>query len=205
MKTPFQHAQLIALKKLGLSDRAVAKQLGNIDHTTVNRIWCRYSLGLEFLTRKPGSGRHRALSLSDKHWASLLLARGLARTASDLQHRFFPHVSIDTVRHCLHELNLKVYKRRRVPYLSIKARARHWKWARVFSSWNKMNSPAKTYLGLNRFAPVPTSGGGLNRCKFTGQILTNFDQLKFRGSILTCPNLPHGLKLVETGQNPQPI
>jgi transposase len=151
MKTPFQRAQLIALKKLGLSDRAVAKQLGNIDHTTVNRIWRRYSLGLEFLTRKPGSGRHRALSLSDKHWASLLLARGLARTASDLQRRFFPHVSIDTVRRRLHELNLKVYKRRRVPYLSTKARARRWKWARVFSSWNKMNWAHVTFSDESKY------------------------------------------------------
>jgi transposase len=158
MKSPSKRAQLVALKKLGLSDRAVAKQIGGINHSTVNRIWRRYSQGLNIYQRKQGAGRPRLLSFADKHWAALLFARGLTKTAADLQRRFFPHVSVNTVRRRLHELQLKVYKRRRVPFLSRKARSRRLKWARVFLSWNKINWMQVAFSDESKFVIFDSNG-----------------------------------------------
>lgn len=139
LKSPSKRAHLIVLKKMGLSDRAVAREIGDIDHTTVNRIWRSHLKGNDIFKPKHSSGRPRKLRLSDTHWACLLLTRGLSKTAADLQRQYFPNVSVETLRRYLRELDFKVYRRRRVPYLSRKTRRRRLKWGRVFSSWDKVD------------------------------------------------------------------
>ncbi|KAG9126072.1 hypothetical protein FRC07_005021 [Ceratobasidium sp. 392] len=183
VKSPSKRNRLIELKKKGLSDRAVARELGGIDHTTVNRIYRNYCNGQDIFKPKHGSGRPRKLTSRDAHWAGLLLARGLSKTAADLQRSYFPHLHPDTIRRYLKRIGLRVFRRRKAPFLSFKARSRRRKWGRVFVTWTKEDWAYVAFSDESKFV-VFGSGGPKVYWKKRGARMrpTNIQQLiKFGG------------------------
>ncbi|CEL60454.1 hypothetical protein RSOLAG1IB_12359 [Rhizoctonia solani AG-1 IB] len=119
-----------------LSDREVAEQVKDVSYATVNRIYNDYLNGKDVMLPRRRSGRPRKMTKPESHWASLLLERGLAKTAVELQREFFPNLSVDTVRRRLRDLSYRSYKRRKVPFLSSKKRTRRLKWARLHATWS---------------------------------------------------------------------
>lgn len=158
LKSPSKRAQLIALKKMGYSDRAVAKELRGIHYTTVNHIWRDYRNGRDIFKPKHSSGRLKKLSAADCHWARLLLARGLSKTAADLQRNYFLHVSVDTICRRLRDYGLRAFQRRRRPQLSSKARRVRLRWALVFLSWNNTDWIYVVFSDKSKFMVFDVSG-----------------------------------------------
>lgn len=75
------------------------------------------------------------MSKKDLRYAALLLARGDARNAVELQHLYFPHVTAQTIRNGLKTLGLQAYVMRKRPLLNRKAKRRRWAWARAHILW----------------------------------------------------------------------
>ncbi|KAG8724757.1 hypothetical protein FRC09_014822 [Ceratobasidium sp. 395] len=75
---------------------------------------------------------------SEGRWAALLISRGVAKTAAELQRDFFPNLSVDTVRRRLIELVFRVYRRRRRPLLDRTKRRRRLRWGRDHLTWDEI-------------------------------------------------------------------
>ena len=133
--SPVTKACIFDLKKGGLPSQEVAECLG-IHRTTVDRVYRRLLKNPDFYHVEPKSGRPRKLSPKDRQFAALTLARGHAKTAVDLQRKFFPHVHPDTIRNSLREEGLSAFKRHRVPFLNQHHIISHLKWARAHRSWS---------------------------------------------------------------------
>jgi transposase len=133
--TPETKAMIIALKKLGFSNRAVAEKLGTVSHATVGRVMDRYSSGLPLDQKAPRSGRPHKLTLQDVRYAALALARFKPHNAATLQRTCFPHISTPTLCRYLCQLGLRSYRRRKVPLLKYKQRKSRFGWVRTRLLW----------------------------------------------------------------------
>ena len=72
-------------------------------------------------------------------FAALVLARGHAKSAANLQHNFFPHVHTETIRNALQEQGLSAHKMRKVPYLNQHHLHSCLKWAKAHQSWSMVD------------------------------------------------------------------
>lgn len=157
-KSPSKRAHLLALKKMGYSDRAVAKELGGIHYTTVNHIWRDYCNGRDIFKPKHSSGRPRKLSITESHWARLLLTRGLSKTAADLQQNYFPQVSVDTIRRRLRDSGLRAFQHCRRPFISRKTQGTRFRWSLVFLSWDYNDWIYVVFSDESKFMVFDVSG-----------------------------------------------
>ncbi|KAF8750400.1 hypothetical protein RHS01_09394 [Rhizoctonia solani] len=94
--SPKTKAQIIALKKLEYSDRAIVQLLQpqtEVSHATVGRIWAKYGLTDRPLDRhNPIPGRPRKLTPSNVRFAALALAWSRVPTAANIRRQYFPAV-----------------------------------------------------------------------------------------------------------------
>jgi transposase len=136
--SPETKAQIIVLKKLRYSDRAVAKILGNVHLTTVSRIYNKYCGDHSVHEKTPCTGWPRKLTRENVWYAALSLIRARSHNISTLQRVYFPHISTSTLRCYLRELGFRTFRHCRVPHL--KLRHKHaclgWAWARLH--WSQL-------------------------------------------------------------------
>ena len=158
LKSPSKRAHLLVLKNLGFSNRAVAKELGGVHPDTVSKLWRGHLKGHNIFKIRHSTGRPRKFSHSDARWAALLIARELAKTAADIQRDYFPHISADTIRRRLRELDLRVYKRRKRPFLPYRAKQRRFWWARIFAEWSSTDWAHVGFSDESKFLVFGTGG-----------------------------------------------
>lgn len=133
--SPATKARIVLLKKQGYSNRAIARELGNIDPTTAGRIARKYGNGRSVYETGPRPGRPPKLSFREARYAALLLARFPPRNATAIQRRFFPHISARTLRRHLRKLGLRSYIARKVNLTKQQQRLARCSWARAHLSW----------------------------------------------------------------------
>ncbi|KAJ1308211.1 hypothetical protein OPQ81_003926 [Rhizoctonia solani] len=105
-----KRALVICLKNQHLSDRAVAEKVKDISYVTVNQIYKDYLAGKDVFLPRCSTGRPCKMTKPEAHWGALIVERGLVKSAAELQHEYFPHLSISTVQRRLIEMNYQVYK-----------------------------------------------------------------------------------------------
>ncbi|KAF8750804.1 Transposase [Rhizoctonia solani] len=169
--SPETKAQIIALKKLEYSDRAIVQLLQpqtEVSHATVGRIWAKYGLTDRPLNRHdPIPGRPRKLTPSNVRFAALALARSRVPTAANIRRQYFPAVGSSTLRRYLRELGLRPYKRRQVPLLTYRHRKARRAWAHTvnYSGHNHAGttSSSRTKSESSYLGPTAANitGGGL--------------------------------------------
>ncbi|KAF9232402.1 hypothetical protein BU15DRAFT_33320, partial [Melanogaster broomeanus] len=78
----------------------------SLHRTTIKRIFERYAKSEDFhhITQKPG--RQRLFTSHDTRYAVRALARGDTHDISNLQRKFFPGISAETIRNRLRECGL---------------------------------------------------------------------------------------------------
>lgn len=130
-------SQILLLKRLGYSDRAIAKILGNVHFSTVNRIAHSYANGRSTADKTPRPGRPRILTPKDVRFAALALARSKPATAAAIKKHYFPNASAPTLRRYLRELGLRSFRRRKVPLLKWKQRFARLGWCRHRLTWTQ--------------------------------------------------------------------
>jgi len=111
--SPATRAQIVGFLDLGLSTYEVAKRIKR-HPTTVSRVYKRYQQNQDFYHSKPKPGRPRKLTHSDVHFAALLLAQGKARNIVELQQKYFPNASAETLRQRLRDFGLHGRVRRSI-------------------------------------------------------------------------------------------
>lgn len=81
--TPAEAAQIVALLRQGMSQRAVARQL-QLSQSCVSKIYRRFRETGEFV-RRPGSGRRRCTSERDDRFIVMTSLRNRHLTGVDVQ------------------------------------------------------------------------------------------------------------------------
>jgi hypothetical protein len=137
--TPETKAKILALNKVGLTNREIALSLKphvDVDPSTVGRIIKKYAETPELVTEKPHiPGRPPKLSLKDVRFAALALTRAKRQGPRNIQRSYFPHISTPTLRRYLRQIGLNSYRRRKVPLLKYKQRKARFAWARMRLLW----------------------------------------------------------------------
>ena len=136
--TPTKKARIWDWRKQHMSWAEMSRRLGNIHPTTISKAYrAMESQGPnpDFYYRKPIPGRPPKLSEADGQYAELLIKRGHAQCAVDLQNNYFPHAGVKAVRGMLARRGLHARIRRKKPWLaSAHIRARKI-WAHSTSGW----------------------------------------------------------------------
>ena len=148
--SPTKKARICRDKAAGLSNTAVAKKFG-IHRTTVKRIFDCYAKSEDYYTLKNKSGRPRHFTAQDTRRAVRLLNQGKARDASDLQRKYFPQFSVQTIRTRLRETGLKGYVRRSKPFLSKRHMEKRLEWAKAHVNWTGGNWKSVLFSDESKF------------------------------------------------------
>ncbi|QRV81041.1 Transposable element Tcb2 transposase [Ceratobasidium sp. AG-Ba] len=139
--TAVTKAFIIALKKMGLSDREVARRvttkLQEVSHTTVANVMRNCKKGLPINQEAPRSGRPNKLTLQDAHYAVICIHRSRYPNAAHVQRTSFPQISARTLQQYLHRNGLRAYHSRKVPMLKDEAQLVRFRWARERLFWSQ--------------------------------------------------------------------
>jgi len=132
--TSTEKACIVQLKDLGMTDREVANK-ENVNHSTVSRVYTRYGKTRNFYDKRPRTGRPRKLDAYDTRIALQMLANGTAHDVTDLKHKQFPLLSINTVCWQLKRAGLNGRIRRKKPLLRRIHKVKCHRWARELLGW----------------------------------------------------------------------
>ncbi|QRV94906.1 DDE superfamily endonuclease [Ceratobasidium sp. AG-Ba] len=137
--TAVTKAFIIALKKLGLSDREVARRvttkLQKVSHTTVANVTRNCKKGLPIDQEASRPGRRNKLTLQDARYAVICMRRSRYPNAAHVQRTSFPQISTRALQRYLHRNGLRAYHSRKVPMLKDKAQLVRFRWAAERRFW----------------------------------------------------------------------
>ncbi len=148
--SPTKKAAIVAYKRTGLTDREVATRTG-VNASTVNRIFRRYSKTEAYHRIKPKPGRPCLFTDSDLRQAIRLLGSGKARDATDLQKKYFPTLSPQTIRKRLKLAGYKAYKPRHKPFLTPDQVQKRFQWAKEHEGWTVENWKQVVFSDESKF------------------------------------------------------
>ena len=107
----------------------MAKELG-VDQSTVSRAYRRRRCSTDWYWKERKPGAPVKLSDTDIHYAALLLKRGIVQNAHDIQKKYLPNVTTQTIRTRLRDIGIKAYIKLKKPYISPMNKRRRRIWAR---------------------------------------------------------------------------
>ncbi|QRW20438.1 Transposable element Tcb2 transposase [Rhizoctonia solani] len=131
---PTTRAKILALRSQKLSIYKIAKLMG-VHPCTVSRTCKRHASAGDNLYSWHAGGRTRTLSSSDARFMALQLSRSRVCTAANIQRKFFPKISVATIRRRLREIGLSSYTRQKVPLLCYRHRLTRKAWAKQHETW----------------------------------------------------------------------
>ena len=132
--TPTTRRYIVMEIEKGRSTRDLAKEIGK-HHSTVARVYNKYSKTRDWYYNSPKPGRPRILTKADEKYAALLMERHQFKTATDMTHTIFPYVSVRTIRRALNRQNLHSFRMRKKPLLKKRSFRLRKLWAKRFRFW----------------------------------------------------------------------
>jgi hypothetical protein len=125
---------------------------------TINCIWKRYRGKENYYDVGHHMGRPRKMNDHDRHIAKRQLANCNAQNATELQHGWFPDISLHTVKRELCSIGLKAHPRATVPLIPKKNLGKRWEWADQFRGWTVENWYSVLFSDESIFRVFDTDG-----------------------------------------------
>ncbi len=164
--TPTKRAKVCVMRAAGYSNdeiRAALIDRHDLSNRQICRIVKRYGEKENYYEVGHSTGRPRKLTPREMRIACRHLANQTAHDASDLQRKYFPEVSVDTIKRALRGEGLRPHIRRTVPYIPHKNLHVRKSWAEERLEWTVNNWRAVTFSDESldpRFTKKKVKHGG---------------------------------------------